>query len=244
MITLNGEEVEITEATEDASVASMSAVQESDYCFVVEDPERSAFLLEFRPHDDRAKQQYLGVWQKMSQALQKHHQLGGGVAAPEWTAWKPGEWCDQRRGNENRQQVVAWCGDNLVGFLSIWPNCPSACQPGKSLLYVEHMAAAPGNITTQLWVRRFRRVGEALFAYAILVSHLQGLEGRLGLHAAEASVLGFYRKLHEKCGNNLFHSERTGVVGPTPHGEREGSKVYLETKEAGATGWLEGYRRG
>jgi hypothetical protein len=78
----------------------------------------------------------------------------------------------------------------------------------------------------------------------VLVSHLQGFEGRLGLHAAEASALSFYRRLNQKCGNQLFHPEQTGIVGPTPHGARETTKPYLETTEAGATGWLEEYRRG
>jgi hypothetical protein len=150
----------------------VNAVQESDYSFVVEDPQRNAVLLEVRPHDERAKQYYLGVWQKLCQALQKRHQLAG-TAAPEWTTWKPGEWCDQRRGNEKRQQFVAWCGDDLAGFLNLWPDHLSAFQTDKRVLYVEHLAAAPGNITTQLWVRRFGRVGETLFAYAVLVSHLR-----------------------------------------------------------------------
>ncbi len=220
----------------------MSAVQESDYCFVVENPDKKSVLLEIRPHDDLARQYYLGVWQKMSQALQKRHQLAG-TAAPEWTTWKPGEWCDQRRGNENRQQLVAWCGDDLAGFLNLRPNHPSVFQTDKYVLYVEHLAAAPGNITTDLWVRRFGRVGETLFAYAVLVSHLQGFEGRLGLHAAETSALGFYRRLHQKCGERLFHPERIGVAGATPHGVRETTRTYLETVEAGATGWLEEYRR-
>jgi hypothetical protein len=57
---------------------------------------------------------------------------------------------------------------------------------------VKHLAAAPGNLLTQLWVGRFRRVGGALFAYAALLSYRQGLEDRLGLHVADASALGFY----------------------------------------------------
>jgi hypothetical protein len=221
----------------------MSSAQESDYCFVVEDPDKNSVLLEVRPHDDAAKQRYLGVWQKMSQALQKRHQLVG-TTVPEWTTWKPGEWCDQRRGNENRQQLVAWCGDDLAGFLNVWPDHLSVFQTGKGVLYVEHLAAAPGNITTDLWVRRFGRVGETLFAYAVLVSHLRGFEGRLGLHVAEDTALKFYRRLHEKCEGRLFHPERNGVVGPTPHGARDPAKTYLETTEAGATDWLEEYRRG
>jgi len=211
---------------------------------VAEAPEGNAVLIEFRPHDDAAKQQYLGVWQKMAQAVQKHHQLAGSPPVPEWTAWKPGEWCDQQRGYENRQKVVAWHGNHLVGFLNVWPDCASIHQPGKRVLYVEHLAAAPGNLSTELWVRRFRRVGGVLFAYTVLLSHRQGFEGRLGLHVADAQALGFYRRLsNEHCQGTLFHPEHTGIPGPTPRGAHETGKTYLETTEAGATRWLEEYRR-
>jgi hypothetical protein len=222
----------------------MATVVESDYCFVVEDPDGNSVLVEFRPHDDIARQQYLGIWNKLSQAVQKHHQLSKGPPAPEWTTWKPWEWCDQRRGYENRQAVVAWCGDHLIGFLNLWADFASIHQAEKRVLYIEHLAAAPGNLTTALWVRRYRHVGAALFAYAALVSHLRGFEGRLGLHVADETALRFYRHVHGKCMNNLFYPERNGVAGPMPRGQHETNKTYLETMEAGATQWLEGYRRG
>ncbi len=218
--------------------------QESDYCFVVKDPEGNSILVEFRPHDVAARQQYRGVWNKLSQAVQKQHELSAGRPPPEWTRWKPWDWCDQVRGYENRVSFVAWCGDHLVGFLNFWPAFEAIHQVGKRVLYVEHLAAAPGNLTTELWVRRYRYVGAALFAYAILVSHLQGFEGRLGLHVADESALEFYRSLHRKCGDTLFFAERTGVPGPTPRGADEVLRTYLETTEGGATSWLEGYRRG
>lgn len=47
----------------------MAALTESDYCFVVTDTQRNSVQVEFRPHDDTARQHYLGVWQKLSQAL-------------------------------------------------------------------------------------------------------------------------------------------------------------------------------
>src|SRR4051794_22659963 len=105
----------------------MSPVQGSEFCFVVEDPDGNAAVVEFRPHDEVAREQYRGVWHKLAQAMQKHHQL---VASPppEWTAWKPGEWCDQQHGYERRQQVVAWHGGNLIGFLNIWPDFGSIHQ--------------------------------------------------------------------------------------------------------------------
>jgi hypothetical protein len=128
--------------------------------------------------------------------------------------------------------------------LNVWPDFDSILQPGKRVLYVEHLAAAPGNLSTALWVRRFGRVGGALFAYAVLLSHQQGFEGRLGLHAADAGAPGFYRHLNTgPCHGILFHPEQTGIAGPTPRGAHETGKTYLETTEAGATIWLEEYRR-
>jgi hypothetical protein len=55
--------------------------------------------------------------------------------------------------------------------------------------------------------------------------------------------VAFYRHIHRKCEDTLFHPERTGVEGPTPRGGYETTKTYLETTEADATRWLEEYRR-
>src|SRR5262249_49370062 len=145
---------------------------------------------------------------------------------PEWTNWKPGEWCDQQRGYENRQKIVAWCGSHLAGFLNVWPNFDSIHQTGKCVLYIEHLAASPGDLTTELWARRYSGVGAALFAYSVLLSHLGGFEGRLGLHVADSVALGFYRHLHTKRSGALFYPEQAGVAGPTPRGDRETGKTY------------------
>jgi hypothetical protein len=76
------------------------------------------------------------------------------------------------------------------------------------------------------------------------LSHQQGFEGRLGLHVADVAALRFYRWLHDDCCRGaLLNPERTGVNGPTPRGAHEAGKTYLETTEAGATGWLQEYRR-
>lgn len=131
-----------------------------------------------------------------------------------------------------------------MGFLNVWPDCSCVHQADKKSLYIEHLAAAPGNIGTELWARRFRFVGAALLAYTILLSHLGGFEGRLSLHVGDEQALGFYRHLNTvRCGGNLFYPEQTGVPGPTPRGEHERGRTYLETKEDGANSWLEEYRR-
>jgi hypothetical protein len=216
-------------------------VAQAKHQFVVENAAGEAVGIDFRDHDDGAKQQYLGVWHKLAQAIQKHHQLAGSEA-PSWATWKPGEWCDQQRGYEERHKMVAWCGGNLVGFLNVWPDFAAIHSPGKTVLYVEHLAAAPGNLTTELWLPRFRRVGGALLAYAIWFSGEKGFEGRLGLHVADPQALGFYQHLSKTyCGGGLFHPERTGVAAPTPRGMQEEAKTYLETEEAGAAQWLKEY---
>jgi hypothetical protein len=221
--------------------AGKKLVAETKYQFVVENSAGQAVGIDFREHDDAAKQQYVGVWHKLAQAVQKHHQLTRS-AVPGWTTWKPGEWCDQQRGYEQRQKVVAWCGANLVGFLNVWPGFGAIHSPGKSVLYVEHMGAAPGNLTTELWLPRFQRVGGALLAYAIWLSGQRGYDGRLGLHVADEQALGFYQHVNKTyCGGALFHPERTGVPGPTPRGKHDEAKAYLETTELGAAQWLKEY---
>jgi hypothetical protein len=67
------------------------------------------------------------------------------------------------------------------------------------------------------------------------------------LHAADDESLGFYRHVNDRlCEGKLWHPERTGIVGPTPHSrmESDGNKVYLESTKERALAWLEGYRSG
>lgn len=227
-----------------ADVVARSAVQEADYCFAVVEEASGRFAeLEVRPYDDRTKQQFQSVWQRLCVALQGHHKICT-RAAPAWTTWKPWDWCEERKpGYEGRIKYAAWCGDMLAGFLNVWADFPSAHQAGKVVLYLEHIAAAPGNQTTELWNRRYKAVGAALFAYAVLMSHQKGFDGRLGLHVAEAEALGFYHHISKKCGEPLFYPDKTDVAGPTPRGASEKGKTYLETTEAGALRWLQEYRR-
>jgi len=42
-------------------------------------PHGNAIPIEFRPHDEAAREQYRGVWHKPAQAVQKHHQLAAGL---------------------------------------------------------------------------------------------------------------------------------------------------------------------
>lgn len=156
----------------------MSAIQESDYCFVVvEEPSLRSAVLEIRAYDDVAKQHFQSVWQRLYAGLQGHHKTCQ-RPAPLWTSWKPWDWCEEKKpGYEGRSKYVAWCGDIPVGFLNVWTDFSSVHSPGNVVLYLEHIAAAPGNLTTELWNRRFKAVGSALFAYTVLLSHKCGFQG-------------------------------------------------------------------
>jgi hypothetical protein len=115
-------------------------------------------------------------------------------------------------------------------------------DPARRLVYVEHMAAAPGQLDTPLWKRRFSRVGLALLAYAVLQSHLQGCDGRIGLHAADDIALAYYLDLHRRLGGGLFLPQRDGVPGmPRPDDCRR--KPYLETTDDGPSLLLERFKR-
>lgn len=80
-------------------------------------------------------------------------------------------------------------------------------------------------------------------AFAIRLSADGGYDGRVGLHSENDDSLTFYRRIAEKRDVPLFQPEKTGIIGPTPHGARsDGSLVYLETTSAGAMNFLEDYR--
>lgn len=215
----------------------------ADYEFVVQRAPDEWYVLDILQHEDKARDHYRHVWEKLASVLRKYHGMIEREPAPAWVSWKPGDWCEQQRGYEGRRKYVAWCGDSVVGFLNVWSGFPSQQQPGRSVLYVEHVATAPGSIETELWSPRYRGVGMALMAYAGFLSMSEGFEGRLGLHVAHDEAMGFYRRLQAKCGGTLFYPERNGVVGPTPHGENDRDRIYLESTEHGTKAWLEEYRR-
>ena len=181
------------------------------------------------------------VWQRLHGAMENHHKACG-RPAPGWTTWKPWDWCaENKHVYEQRIKYVAWAGDVPAGFLNVWDDVGSVYSVGKRLLYIEHVAAAPGNVATEIWGKRFEAVGSALFAFTALLSCQRGHEGRIGLHAADESALEFYRRLDAKCAGRMLYSEGKGIAGPTPRGELDRDKTYLETREEGARGWLENY---
>lgn len=225
-------------------IASMADILEKDYWFVVVDADSNRSVeIDIRPYDESAKTQFQSVWQRLFSALREHYKL---CRRPldEWMSWRPWDWCEERKpGYEARMKYAAWAGDIAVGFINVWRDFPSAHNAGQNVLYLEHIAAAPGNIVTEIWNRKFRSVGSALLAYSVLLSHQFGFEGRIGLHASDDDALNFYRCVNRKCNNTLLQPEVTGIEGPTPRRAFDAEKTYLETTELGATLWLEGYRR-
>ncbi len=214
------------------------------YEFVVEDELGEVYCLDFAVVDDKAKKWLAGVWQRMATSLEKAHSIVG-RKAPEWIEWKVWEWCESKRaGYEPRSMHIGWCGDQVAGFLNVWPDFASPFETSKNVLYIEHIGAAPGNQKTELWGKRFRHVGRGLLAYAIKLSQDQGYDGRIGLHVANESALGFYRKIGQNRQLPLFHPEKTEILGPTPHGVRgDTTQIYLETTPEGAQDFLEENRR-
>jgi len=222
---------------------TMEELKEDDYCFVIIDKSTDRSVkLEVRLHDDVAQRHLQSVWQRLYVGLQEHHKICG-RSVPDWAMWKPWDWCQEKRiGFEYRVKYIAWCGDLPVGFFNVWENAKSAHTTDKTIIYLEHIAVGPNGQSTEIWRQRFQYIGSALFAYIIFLSQQHGYAGRVGLHVASDEALGFYQRLNEKCDRQLFYPERTGISGPTPRGQQETNKTYLETQESGASLWLENYR--
>lgn len=165
-----------------------------------------------------------------------------GTDAPGYVAWEPHDWSKATKGVEDRVKVTAWDGKTMVGFVNLRSAFSSPYDSAKRVMYVEHMAAAPGNLATDLWERRLSYVGQALLAYAVLQSHQAGFGGLLGLHAADDEALAYYERLNSDFEGKLFLEKVLDVAAPFPTGDKARSKPYLETTPAGASELLEAYR--
>lgn len=69
-------------------------------------------------------------------------------------------------------------------------------------------------------------------------SQENGYEGRVALHATDEAI-GFYRKLGNDLGVDLFYPQVVGVSGYHP-GTAE--QAFLEMQPQGATAFLEAFR--
>jgi ribosomal protein S18 acetylase RimI-like enzyme len=214
-----------------------------EFIFSVEGSTGERFALEFRLFDSAAQPWFTSVWQRMSAALQAAHKEAG-TTAPDWVQWQPWKWCEKTKpGYENRRTIIGWCGSQIAGFLNVWKGFESQVDAGDQTLYIEHLAAAPWNLNTELWRRQYGQIGTALLAYAVKVSQDEGLNGRVSLHASNDSALTFYRNVGNGRSALLYFPEKTGVLGPTPHAGRNDSRLtFLEMTPEGAIDFLEDYR--
>ncbi|QDV55815.1 GNAT family N-acetyltransferase [Rosistilla oblonga] len=199
--------------------------------------------IEVVPYAESHAPWFSGVWKRMADGLAKSHALVNSPP-PGWIQWKPWSWVHETKpGYERRNTLVALANSQVVGFINVWPDSPSGIDPSRNTLYIEHVAACPWNLTSQLWQRKYRHIGPALLAYAQWHSQSCGNDGNLSLHAADAAALDFYRKLESGRPQPLFTHKQTGILGPTPHGHHVDRKLtYLEIIANGGLELLEDYR--
>jgi hypothetical protein len=202
------------------------------------DPETPGVNLRISAMDEGAHTQLKGVWSKMYTALRNYHECKGSVEVPSWTSWNLSDWYQSKKVTD-RLKFAAWIGDVLVGFLNVRAGYPCHSEPGKCLLYIEHIATAPGNILQDIWGRRFKSVGTALVAYSILQSIERGYEGRIGLHAADDAAADYYVRLSDK--HRILLPPKTEIPG-TPEDRQARLHPYFESDPVRARLFLEGYR--
>ncbi len=149
----------------------MTLLVQPTYTFAVVDSKKQSFRVEFERADHRAKEGFQSVWKRMSGAIEEFHKAelkfdpNGARPMPLWGRWSPWDWCLSSKPEvAQREMWIAWCGTRMIGFLSLWSNVPSQSVVGMSTLYIEHLAAFPGDIDTALWNRQYKGVGGVLLA--------------------------------------------------------------------------------
>lgn len=210
--------------------------------FVVNNPDgswrRDSVPLTFRLADEAQKPWLQKVWKDMRSAV--HEALTTtGSSVPKFMQWQPWQLCyEVAQINAGRTPILAFAEDHIAGYLNVW-RTPDALPT----LYIEHLCLSPGCLPTKLWRERFSGLGMSLFAYAIHVSRENGMNGRVGLHAADEVVLNSVYRRYARHVPGLFKADATGIAGPTNYGPMKNMALtYLETTETGAEQFLEGYR--
>lgn len=177
------------------------------------------------------------VWHKMSQSVVGHYKVAGRDAeCPAWTSWMPHDW--SRKTIADRLKFVVWDEDVLAGFLNLRVPFGSQFDPGRDIVYIEHLATSPGNQHTPIWNGRLQYIGLSLLAFAVLQSKERGLGGPVGLHATDESE-EFYRHVNQTRHESLFHPVQNGVPGYYPGHEHQ---AYFEATTEGALKLLDEYR--
>jgi len=207
------------------------------YEFNAEDASGKWVNLEIIEADELCIRYFEKVWHKLTQAVSNACALcNEPKPAPSWTGWKPHEW--NKKAVANRLKFAAWDGDILAGFLNLRTEFKSVADD-KPLIYVEHVATFPGNMPTDIWHRRLKKVGVALMAFAAYQANQRGCQ-RIGLHADEEAV-GWYDQIHEQF-NKLFEvRQQGGIQGPHPNST---GQIYFETSIQGTARLLENYKNG
>lgn len=210
--------------------------------FIVNNPDgswrRDSVPLTFRLADDTQKPWVSKVWKDMRSAVQESLSLNA-APVPKFMNWQPWQLCyEVAQLQAGRTPILAFAEDHIAGYMNVWRT-----QDTPPVLYIEHLCLSPGNLPTKLWKSRFVGLGWSLFAYAIHLSRENGLNGRVGLHAADADVLNSVYRAYARAVPGLFKADATGIPGPTSYGPIKNlTLTYLETTEAGAGQFLEGYR--
>lgn len=223
---------------DDSDADSKSEIQ---FAAVTEkDGIRVGAVLEIVPADDKSDKYLAKVWDKLSQALRNHHDLADDAATcPAWTKWKPHEWAKQNC--PARQRFAAWHDGVMAGFVNLQPGFDSPHEVNRKVMYLEHMAAFPGNQPSQIWKRRLLHVGIPLLAFAVCQSRDQGFHGALGLHVADGAD-GFYANLSGLLGFQVFRDAMYDISGPPPELHRSKPQKYLEISPEAAIQILEAQR--
>jgi hypothetical protein len=178
------------------------------------------------------------VWKGMRGAVQESLTLTS-ASAPKFLNWQPWQLCyEAAQLRAGRTPVLAFAEGHIAGYLNVWRT-----SDATPVLYIEHLCLSPGSLPTKLWRGRFSGLGMSLFAYAIHLSRENGLNGRVGLHASDADVLNSVYRRYAQRVPGLFKADAVGIAGPTAYGPVKNlTLTYLETNEAEAEQFLEGYR--
>lgn len=208
-------------------------------------PEPEFPILKIESQDERSTKFFTQVWMKCLTVLGDYHRSIVD-SPPGWCNWQVAQWAKEEK-PDDQLRFAAWEGKVMVGFLNLRIGFPSRSEPGKHLVYIEHLATAPGNMWTLLWGRRFHGVGRALMAFAVLESMKSGCEGRIGLHAADEFARDWYSRLSTPESGPMFTHQATGVPGPKRSKRTDLPNLtdpYLESNTVSALELLEGYRVG
>jgi hypothetical protein len=121
--------------------------------------------------------------------------------------------------------IAVECEGQVQGLMAIpHQSRLSVFSPGKRLVYVDYLEAAPWNQRVPGQSPSFLGVGKSLIAQAIHISRELGMGGRVGLHSLPQAE-GFYAKTCQMM-----------RIGPDPGYY---NLVYFEYTENAADNWLD-----